>query len=153
MHISINSFLSVILHKPFINFLYTLLWEINEEKKSEPVYVPKTFSAPCFWLVWFASSYLPVMGYAIISQSHVTQALFVWVDVIGLYPTMNSMRVIMIDCQNLFKVFCAYPQQGFLFPESSFLPLPTSPPSRLLKPQLLFHFPACLKNYWQPCRE
>ena len=33
---------------------------LKEEKKGEPVYIPKTFAAPCFWLKWFVSGLLLV---------------------------------------------------------------------------------------------
>ena len=43
--------------------------------------------------------------------------------------------------------FCgAYLQQGFLFPKSLFLPLPTSSPRRFLKPLQLFSSPCLLEK-------
>ena len=60
------------------------------------------------------------MGHAIISQSQIVQALFIRVDVIVLNHTINSVRVlsmsalticqykIVIDCQNLFKLFLCF---------------------------------------------
>ena len=117
MDINVDSFLSVISCKPFINFSKSLPWEINDQReKSDPDYIPKMFAAPCFWLIWFVSSIpllvsllLTIMGHAIISLSIVNRAnwfalltmvchkscnLFVLVDVIVLNPTMNNMRVL-----------------------------------------------------------
>ena len=101
------------------------------------------------------------MGHATRSQSQIMQALFVQVDVIVLNHTINSARVllmsaltvcqkkIVIDCQNLFKLFRAFLQQGFLFLKSPFLPSPLLPQADffLKNPIYFFHFPANMKNY------
>ena len=88
MHINVDIFLSVISYKPFINLSLALRWKINKEKKSEPGCIPKTFAAPCFWFISLVSSILLLvtllltsLDHNIISQSQVTQALFMWVGV------------------------------------------------------------------------
>ena len=128
--------------------------------------MPKTFATPCFLFVRFLSLtshcyQSQVMSHAMpLLVSHIGQASSFCVN--GYYSSLshNEQQEDVVNVSlhcfvriNLWLIvktlsnFCgAYLQQGFLFPKSLFLPLPTSSPRRFLKPLQFFSSPCLLEK-------
>ena len=129
------------------------------------------FAAPCFWLLWFVSSIPLLVTLSLTTHgSHhhysvTSHASFFCVRGYSYSESHNELREGVVNVKiNLFvriklwltvktfsKFCCAYLQQGFLFPKFPFL-YPPFTKQTLKNPSYFFHFPAYLKNYWQPCK-